>query len=130
MTLPSVLKKYTEANRIAWNEVMPKHQQAAKAKWDSAFMQPGFVCLSDVELDQLQRLGVKDKDVVHLCCNNGIELLSLKNLGANQCMGFDIYDEAIKEANERAERSKIECQFIRSDVYEIGAEYENLFDIV
>jgi SAM-dependent methyltransferase len=68
--------------------------------------------------------------VVHLCCNNGVELLSLKNLGADECVGFDISDEAIKEAGERAAQCRINCQFVRSDVYEIDAEYNNRFDIV
>jgi SAM-dependent methyltransferase len=126
----SMLKKYTEANRLAWNEVMPRHQQAAKATWDQAFSQPGFVCLNDDELAQLQRIGIQGKAVAHLCCNNGIELLSLKNLGASECVGFDISDLAAQEAQERASRCQIDCQYVRSDVYEIPSEYENRFDLV
>ena len=80
--MKSTIREYTEANRDAWNEVMPKHQKAAKERWDEAFMQPSFVCLDDVELDLLERVGIHDKAVAHLCCNNGVELLSLKNLGA------------------------------------------------
>jgi SAM-dependent methyltransferase len=93
-------------------------------------MQPGYVCMGDVELELLRRMGIKDKAVAHLCCNNGIELLSLKNLGANECVGFDISDVAIQEAHERAERCQINCQFVRSDIYEIGSEYESQFDVV
>jgi SAM-dependent methyltransferase len=130
MGMQPTFKEYTEANRDAWNEVMPRHQKAARERWDSAFMQPGFVCMGDVELDLLGRMGIKDKAVAHLCCNNGVELLSLKNLGADECIGFDISDLAIQEARERAERCKIDCQYVRSDVYEIGPEYENRFDVV
>jgi 2-polyprenyl-3-methyl-5-hydroxy-6-metoxy-1,4-benzoquinol methylase len=126
----SDLKKYTEANREAWNEVTPWHQKAAKEKWDSAFMQPGFVCLDSIEVDILQQVGVGGKSIAHLCCNNGIELLSLKNLGAGGCVGFDICDEAIKEAQERAQRSHIACDFVRCDVYDIAAQYDNQFDMV
>jgi ubiquinone/menaquinone biosynthesis C-methylase UbiE len=126
----SMLKKYTEANRAAWNEVMPRHQQAAKEKWDQAFLQPGFVRLNDDELAQLRRIGLPGKAVTHLCCNNGTELLSLKNLGAGECVGFDISDLAIQEAQERATRYHIDCQYVRSDVYEIPTEYENRFDMV
>ncbi len=50
-------------------------------------------------------------------------------MGADECVGFDISDEAIKEANERAALCQIDCQFIRSDVYEIAAEHDNHFDI-
>jgi ubiquinone/menaquinone biosynthesis C-methylase UbiE len=126
----SDLKHYTEANRAAWNEVMPLHQRAAKEKLDQLFSQPGYVCLDELEIGLLQHVGLKGKNVVHLCCNNGVELLSLKNLGAGESIGFDISDEAIKEASERAEQSRIDCQFVRSDVYEIDAKYNNRFDIV
>lgn len=130
MTVPSELKKYTESNREAWNEVMPLHQAAAKDKWDLAFLQPKYGCLDEVEIGLLQQMGIQDQDVVHLCCNNGIELLSLKNLGARTCVGFDISEEAVKEATERAQRCRIDCRFIRSDVYDIGDEYGERFDIV
>ncbi len=130
MRVPPTLKKYTEANRDAWNEVMPRHQKAARERWDNAFMQPGFVCMGDIELTLLRQMGIKGKAVAHLCCNNGIELLSLKNLGASESIGFDISDLAIQEARERAERCQIDCQYVRSDVYEIGPEYENRFDVV
>jgi len=123
-------KKYTEANRDAWNEVMPRHQEAARERWDHAFMQAGFVCMGNAELELLRQIGIKGKAVTHLCCNNGIELLSLKNLGASECIGFDISDRAVQEAQERAERCQIDCQYVRSDVYEIGPEYENRFDVV
>ncbi len=123
------LKRYTEANRASWNEVMPYHQQVAKEKWDSLFAQPGQTCLPEVEIGLLLQSGLKGKSVVHLCCNNGVELLSLKNLGAGQCSGFDISDAAIEEATERALRSGIDCHFVRTDVYEIGAEYHDCFDM-
>ena len=126
----TALKKYTHANREAWNEVMPRHQEAARAKWDDAFLQPGFTCMDEVELSLLRKMGIRDKAVAHLCCNNGVELLSLKNLGAGLCVGFDISDAAIQEARERAQHCRIDCQFVRTDVYEIKAEYENRFEVV
>jgi SAM-dependent methyltransferase len=126
----SSLKAYTESNRRAWNEVMPLHQKAAKAKWDAAFMQPGFVRLPAVEVEYLTQIGIVGKDVAHLCCNNGIELLSLRNLGAGACVGFDICDEAIAEAQARAQLCRIDCRFVRSDVYEISDEYNESCDLV
>ncbi len=127
---PAELQKYTEANRAAWNEVMPLHQKAAREKWDRAFLQPGYVCLDDVEVEMLQCMGIRGKDVAQLCCNNGRELLSLKNLGAGTCVGFDVSDEAIAEARARAELCRIPCQFVRSDVYAIGPEWAGRFDVV
>jgi SAM-dependent methyltransferase len=124
------IKKYTEANREAWNEVMPLHQQAAAERLDQAFRQPGYVHLPEEEVERLRRLPLAGKDTAHLLCNNGIELLSLKNLGAGECTGFDISDLAIEEARRRAALTGIDCQYVRSDVYEIGEEHTASFDLV
>jgi ubiquinone/menaquinone biosynthesis C-methylase UbiE len=124
------LKNYTEANRVAWNEVIPLHQQAARERLDKLFAQPGYVHLDEVEIKLFDKVGLNGKAVAHLCCNNGIELMSLKNLGAGECVGFDISDEAIRDANERAIKSRIDCQFVRSDVYEIDDSYADRFDVV
>jgi len=76
------IKFFTSQNREAWNEVMPKHQVAAKERLDQLFSSPGYVCIDDENfLQVLKRINVKGKDIIHLCCNNGIELLSIKNMG-------------------------------------------------
>ena len=124
------LKKYTEANRLAWNEAMPLHQKANKDKWDNAFSIPGFAAMEDTELDLLKSIGIPGKKIAHLCCNNGIELMSLKNLGADECVGFDISDLAVREATERALKFGIACRFVQTDVYEIPERYHGVFDIV
>ena len=125
------IRYYTDQNREAWNEAMPKHQAASKERLDQLFSKPGYIYQEDENLLQvLKRINVKGKDIIHLCCNNGIELLSLKNMGANHCVGIDICDEAIEEAQERAKKCGIDCEFIRSDVYDISEELYNSFDIV
>lgn len=125
------IKEYTKQNREAWNEVMPKHQAASKEKLDQLFSNPGYICQKDKNLLQVfESVNIRGKDIIHLCCNNGIELLSLKNMGAKRCVGIDICDEAIAEAQERAKKCKIDCEFIRSDVYDISEELYNSFDIV
>lgn len=123
-------KQYTEANRAAWNEAMPLHQKAAREKWDTAFRQAGYSCIDEIERQLLIQVGIQGKDIAHLCCNNGIELLSLKNMGAGRCVGFDICDEAILEATQRAELCAIDCRYIRTDVYEIPPEFDAQFDMV
>ena len=122
-------KQYTEANRAAWNEVMPLHQRAAREKLDRLFARPGYSLLGATEVALLQQVGLQGKDVAHLCCNNGRELLSLKNLGAGECTGFDISDEAIAEATQRAATCGIDCRFVRTDVYDIDSSYNGCYDI-
>ncbi|MCF7919605.1 MAG: class I SAM-dependent methyltransferase [Candidatus Cloacimonetes bacterium] len=124
------LKEYTEKNRIAWNAVMPHHQKVKKAEWDKNFQEPGFIIQEGVELEKLRDIGIAGKAIIHLCCNNGRELLSLKNMDAGYCLGVDISDAAIKAARERAVASGIDVEYLRSDVYDLGAEYAERFDIV
>jgi len=124
------LQRYTESNRAAWNEAMPYHQRAAKDKWDGRFAMPGYSCLAENELEEWQRFGLTGKAVAHLCCNNGVELMSLKNLGAGECVGFDISDAAILEAQERAALCNLDCRFVRTDVYAIDRQWDGRFDVV
>ncbi|MCP4322911.1 MAG: class I SAM-dependent methyltransferase [Alteromonadales bacterium] len=125
------IKKYTEANRQAWNKVMPAHQSAQQATLDRSFANPGYVIQEAPELlNAFKDVGIKDKDIIHLCCNNGSELLSLRNMGAGRCVGVDISDIAIIEAQQRADLFDINCQFVRSDIYELPESLMNSFDIV
>jgi SAM-dependent methyltransferase len=123
-------KHFTEANREAWNEAMPYHRIAMDAVWDKRFSDPDYVFQTEPELSELQRIGIKDKDIAHLCCNNGIELLSLKRLGAGYCCGFDISDAAIVDAKRRARMINLPVSFYQSDVYEISSEFNSRFDLV
>ncbi|MDO9577238.1 MAG: methyltransferase domain-containing protein [Candidatus Cloacimonadales bacterium] len=123
-------KKYAEANRRGWNQVMPFHKKAMDEKWDAMFVDQKFIFQKDQELEELNKIGVTGKRIAHLSCNNGIELMSLKRMGAGHCVGFDISDIAIEEAKKRAAKFKIDCEFVRTDVLEITQEYFGNFDLV
>jgi len=125
------IKDYTNANRDAWNQVMPLHQNRTKQYLDRFFMTPGAVIQNDPNLlTVLKEIELQNKDVIHLCCNNGIELMSIKNMGAGRCVGIDISKAAITEAEERTRLCKIKCDFVCSDVYEIPSQFNANFDIV
>jgi SAM-dependent methyltransferase len=121
---------YTEANRLAWNEAMPRHQIVRKEYWDQQFSTPGYVVQKDPELSLLSSLPVAGKDIIQLCCNNGVELLSLKNMGASRCLGVDISDLAIAEASERAELCHIDVEYMCADVFQLPSSLERQFDLV
>jgi len=70
------------------------------------------------------------KDFAQLNCNNGRELLSIINLGANSGVGFDISDEAINEANELRDIADLNAKFVRANVYDISEDYHGKFDCV
>jgi SAM-dependent methyltransferase len=125
------LKDYTTANKEAWDQVMPYHQKVTKEDLDSKFAVPGFTIQTNEKLlDMYKSISIEGKDVAHLCCNNGIELLSVKNMGANKCFGFDISKAAITEAQERAKKNNIGCEFVCTDVFDISEEYYNSFDLI
>lgn len=123
-------KYYTESNRKAWNQAIPKHREAMDDKWDEMFMKTDFIYQEGEPLKELLKLGFQRKNIAHLCCNNGIELLSLKKNGAGKCIGFDICDEAIKDAKKRAEKFNLDCEFIRTDILDIPEHFFNQFDLV
>ncbi|MBT4035568.1 MAG: class I SAM-dependent methyltransferase [Candidatus Marinimicrobia bacterium] len=126
----SDFKKYTQANREAWNEAMPHHQKSNADKWDNAFATQGFSVITEPELSLIKALNIEGQKIAHVCCNNGIELMSLKNMGAGECVGFDISDEAIQEAQGRAAKFDIACKFVQTDIYDIPEKYHDEFDIV
>lgn len=123
------IKKYTEANREAWNEIAPKHEEL-KREAKKQFREPGFSCLDEVVTNKLKEIGIKDRKVAQVCCNDGVETLSLKNLGAAEATGFDISDEAIASARKLALDSGVSCEFIQTDIYEVSNQYDGLYDLV
>ncbi len=121
---------YTEANRQAWNQTAPIHKEQNFDTLLESFKEPGYSYLDDTESAILSKIGISGKSVAQLCCNNGRELLSVKNMGAGRCVGFDISDEFIAQAHELVAQSAINCDFIRTDVYDIPAEYDHTFDLI
>jgi SAM-dependent methyltransferase len=124
------IKKITEANRLAWNEVAPIHRKARKVNLTEEFRRKSYSTLDEIVTSKLKELSIEGKDVAQLCCNNGREVLSISNLGAGSAVGFDISDEAIKEARELADVSGLSCEFVRVDVYDIGDQYHEAFGLV
>ncbi|MDC7124706.1 MAG: class I SAM-dependent methyltransferase [Spirochaetales bacterium] len=124
------IKEYTEANRAAWNEVIPIHRKSSKKNLKTEFSKKGFSVLDNIETPILLNIGIKNRKIAQLCCNDGRELLSMINLGAESGTGFDISDEAIKDADNLKIISGAKCEFIRTDVYEIESKYNNSFDLV
>lgn len=124
------LKDYTEANRRAWNEVTPYHQRAKKGRFFELFEKPSYSCLDPLITSRIGQIGLAGKRIAQLCCNDGRETLSLKNLGAATGVGFDISDEAIAEARKLAAHARIDCDFVQSDIYDIDHSYDGSFDLV
>jgi len=123
------LRAMTQANRRAWNAAAGVLKKQRFARLREQFTQPGFSVLDEHLAGKLGELSLAGKQAVHLCCNNGEELLSTINLGAASGVGFDIADELITEARELAAVAGIDCRFVQSDVYDIAPEFDGRFDL-
>jgi len=123
-------KKIIEANRKAWNEVLPFHRKGRRIDLHKEFARPGFSVLDEIITAKLKEIGLDGKTVAQPCCNNGRELLSLINLGAKSGVGFDLSGAFIGEANELKNIAGLNCTFIETNVLDIGELYMGKFDMV
>lgn len=121
---------FAEQNRAAWNAAALKHKEARRGQLEQNFAQPGYVIFDEWERALLARLPVKGRDVAHLPCNNGRELISLVNWGARYGVGFDIAEENIQWANRLKACANANCDFYRTNLMEIGHEFNAHFDFV
>lgn len=130
MSNPDKTTQLTTANRAAWEEAAPVHARLNQTALIKQFQAPGFSCLDEVETARLEALGVKGQNVAQVCCNNGRELLSIKNMGAARCVGFDGAQGFVDQARELAQAGGLDAEFVCCDVYEIDKEYRQAFDLV
>lgn len=123
--------EYTKANQNTWNKTAKVHEKYYFNKLLKNFKTPGYSTLDHIENEILvNQIDVKKKSIAQLCCNNGRELLSVKNLGAGRSIGFDISENYISQALEIVKQSGIECEFLQTDIYDISSEYDHQFDVI
>ena len=118
------------ANRGAWNEAAERHRAHDQyARLLEGFATPGFSVLDETLTARLLALGLDGKAVAQLCCNNGRELLSVKNLGASAVTGFDFADAFLDQARELAAAGGIEAAFVQTEIAKVPSGYDGCFDL-
>ncbi len=123
-------QKIRRQNIQAWEEAAPIHWRHNQAWQLKAFGTPGFSCLKEVETEILLTLGVAGKDVAQVCCNNGRELISVKNMGAARCVGFDGAQGFLDQGVALAKAAGQDVEFHCCDANAIPTRYHNSFDLV
>ncbi len=123
-------RAYSEANRIAWEQAAPKHEEASFENWAKLVQEADFNCFPRPFNDEIDAIGLRGKAVAHLCCHNGRHLVSAANLGAERCVGFDISQAMLEQARTLAEISGTAGEWVCCDVLQIGGEWLESFDRV
>jgi len=123
-------KDYIQANKKMWEETAVVHARSCFPQLKEKFSDPSFICLDEIETALLNNIEIKNKNVAHLCCNNGQELISIKRMGAGRCVGFDISKGAIKQARELSKVADADVDFIQTDVYALDSKYSQQFDLI
>jgi len=121
---------FIESNRKAWNQANTYHQKAKGDYYKKKFKNPNFIVLDKLEKANLKKLNVKGKVVGQLCCNNGIELISIVRFGAKEGIGFDIAENPIGDAKKFAKIANVNCKFVKTNIYSIDKKYVHMFDII
>lgn len=125
----STRKKLSRNSKSAWNEAAAVQKAYSYERLLEAFRTPGYISIPRRRLNLLRKHGIEGRSVFQPCCNKGLDLLSLQNLGAARCFGFDISDEFIKQGRALADAGKIDCELIQADVYELDGSRNGQFDI-
>ena len=121
------IKKYTRATIEGWNEAAPIHARHNMARYLEEFSQPGFIVFDELEANDWQELGVEGKDIAQLGCNNGRELISIKNMGTNRCVGFDGSVQFIRQAEQLNQAAMTDCEFVCTDIYDFDGAYDLIY---
>jgi SAM-dependent methyltransferase len=125
-------KQYTDANRVAWNEAAQRHAAHNNEALFAAVGDPAFVSFEGEILETLRHVGVTGKRIIQLGCNNGRETLSLRNLGAQSCVGVDASEEFLAHGREmiRIADAEDQVELVCADIYDLPAEFNGAFDMV
>jgi SAM-dependent methyltransferase len=127
-------KETYEKNREAWNEAMTYHQKARGKYLREGFENQNFTTFTwegdEILIEKFKEIGLENKVVAQLPCNNGRELLSIVNLGAKKGIGFDISDTAIWEANDLKALSNLNAEFHRTNILDIDDTFNNSIDFI
>ncbi|MFA0964928.1 class I SAM-dependent methyltransferase [Roseivirga sp. BDSF3-8] len=129
--LKKEIKHFTTMAREAWDEVNPRHQSyKKKSGHKKKFLRKNYHTLPAPLHEAFLDYGLEGRSVLHLCCNDGEELVSLKKLNAGRCVGVDISSSAIHSARVLAAGLHLDATFEVADVYDLPDAAYGRFDYV
>ena len=125
------MDKYIEGNKEAWEEAFDNRHASWGADITERIRDEDYPFFEKEMAEVLRSIETEGKTVGQFCCNNGRELLSLVKSGrAASGIGFDIAENQIAFANEKARELDLPCTFEAVNVYDIDDHFRDRFDIV
>jgi SAM-dependent methyltransferase len=121
---------YIKSNKEAWEEAFEHRAKGWAEEVYERLQNETYPFLKKELIEELHEFDFNDKTVSQFCCNNGRELLSIMKFGAKQGIGFDIAENMVFFANETAKKTKINCQFIATNILDIDEKFYNSFDFI
>jgi len=122
---------YISDNKKAWEETFDHRYKNWGEDNYKVLLKEELPFLSVEAIKELTKINFNGKTVAQFCCNNGRELLSLMQLGAEYGIGFDIAENIILQAQETAKKVGCKnCQFVATNILDIGSIYSNKFDFI
>ena len=125
------MEKYIEGNKAAWEEAFENRTASWGADITERVRKEDYPFFYEETKNVLKQIPTEGKVIGQFCCNNGRELLSLVKSGkAEKGIGFDIAENQVAFANEKAKELELPCEFVAVNVYDIDDRYREQFDVV
>ena len=125
------MDKYIAGNKAAWEEAFDNRDASWGADITERIRKEDYPFFNEETKNALKRIHTKGAVIGQFCCNNGRELLSLVKSGkAKQGIGFDIAENQVTFANEKAAELQLPCAFEAVNIYDIDDRYRERFDLV
>ncbi len=125
------MENYIAGNKEAWEEAFDNRDAAWGADIVERVKTEDYPFFEEDMKEVLKKVNTKGAVIGQFCCNNGRELLSLVKCGnAAKGVGFDIAENQIAFANEKAKKLGLPCKFVAANIYDIDDSYKEMFDVV
>ena len=125
------MENYILGNKEAWEEAFEMRDKSWVADIINRIQQEDYAYFNQDTIETFKHYNLEGKTIGQFCCNNGRELLSLvKTTKAAAGVGFDIAENMIAFADEKAQVLKLPCEFVATNILEIDDTYKNRFDMV
>ena len=106
------MDKYIEENKAAWEEAFDNRTASWGADITERIQKDEYPFFNEDTKNILKQIRTEGAVIGQFCCNNGRELLSLVKSGkAQKGIGFDIAENQVAFANEKAEELQLSINY-------------------